>query len=96
MIAKLSELRRLAFKKLGFVLVFCGLLFGWTGELRAHSVPKRIAAVQKAFQRMPASTQEHILFRAQWGNWGNWGNWNNWANWTNWNNWSNWGNWHNV
>jgi len=71
-------------------------LFGRTTETNRPSVPKRIAAVQKALQHLPPTQHPAITLRAQWGNWGNWNNWNNWANWANWNNWNNWGNWRNY
>lgn len=92
MLANLRGLGRSIFKKIPLVLVFWGLLFGPNADLKASSIPERIAAVQKAFQRLPASAQQPILFSAQWGNWGNWNNWNNWGNWSNWANFNNWGN----
>jgi hypothetical protein len=61
-----------------------------TAEL--NSIPKRVAAVQKAMKTKSSDAVEGKLL-AQWGNWGNW---NNWGNWSNWNNWANWGNWRNI
>jgi hypothetical protein len=95
MFARLRELGFSFFKRISLIFVFGGLLFGRAAEAKPSSIPKRIAAVQKATQQLPADVRETVILRAQWGNWGNWRNWNNWSNWANWNNWNNWGNWGN-
>lgn len=87
---------RLLFKRVSLLFVFGGLFFGRTTDAKVDSIPKRIAAVQKAVAGMPAEVREPFIVHAQWGNWANWNNWNNWANWANWNNWNNWGNWGNY
>ena len=96
MLATVRGLGRSVFKKISFLFVFGGLLFGRTTEPKSPSVPERIAAVQKAVQELPTTLRQPVIFRAQFGNWGNWNNLNNWANWVNWNNWNNWGNWSNY
>jgi hypothetical protein len=90
-------LRKAILKLASTVLVFAGLVFGRSTQIRqTPSIPERIAAVQKSVAEMPIEIRKPFLFRAQWGNWGNWNNWNNWRNWANWNNWNNWGNWRNY
>jgi hypothetical protein len=84
------------FLRVSLLFVFGGLLFVRPTDSKARSIPRRIAAVQKAVERLPAEVREPFILRAQWGNWGNWNNWNNWANWANFNNWNNWGNWMNY
>jgi hypothetical protein len=84
-------------KSLPFALVLGGAVLGRTSASeRPSSIPERIAAVQKAVQKMPPDVRQPFLLRAQWGNWANWNNWNNWANWANFRNWNNWGNWANF